>query len=448
MSEYRVTEQKKATISAVTVIAILAVALLLLTQNVYGNQDAAERLPALENVRAYAPAVTPGGDGYAVDGGLLYAGEPGRWRLVETPDDLIVNAVAVDSRRPEILVIGAADRSLLYISRDGGESWQAAPLESGTPSGVTALAIDGANRIIYAGTFTNGVYRLRDVGSSVIAAGHLLLDEPVAQVVADSSGTGMAFVRTRWNLYRAEESGLRWFPVEGLPSPATAVAIAGAPATVPATAPAIVPVTVYVGTARSGILKSMNGIVWESANEGLPYTPGSQLYISALATDPLQPNLIYAASNLIFGSANAHVTPVDLAISTDSGSRWQPLPGQVETVLTDLMAISGQTGVVYALSERSRTPLALDNAPQPVVIQPDLGPGPERTPGPMDPLRTVAWIVASLATAVLALLVGWDIYQGIRRRRGGLPVKRLGLSQRRQAVRSRWQPAVYLYRQR
>jgi hypothetical protein len=399
------TLSKKVTISAVAAILTLALGLLLVTESVYGQQSVQTVVPVLENVRAYAAAVTPGGNSFAVDQGLLYRGEPGNWQLVETPEGLIVNAVAVDSQRPQTVVIGAGDRSLLYISRDGGASWQEVALESEIPSGITSLTIDSTHRLIYAGTFTNGVYRLRDVGSSVIAAGHLLLDEPVAQVVAESSGTGMAFVRTEWHLYRAEELGLRWLSVENLPSPATAVAIAGTPA------------TVYVGTANSGIVKSSDGVAWQSANQGLGYTPGSQLYVSALANDPLQPNVLYAATNLILGSANAHITPVGMAISTDTGSSWQPSDNTLDVILTDLMPVAGVTGAVYGLSERSRTPLALGETIRPIVAQPVVVPA---TPASTDTLqlwKVIAWVVAGLSTTALTLLVTYDVWQDLRRRK-------------------------------
>ena len=399
------TLNKKVTISAMAAVLTLAFAFLFVTDAVYGQQAARVTVATLENVRAYAPAVTPTGNSFVVDQGLLYMGQPGVWQLVNTPDNLIINAVAVDSNRPEIVVIGAGDRSLLYISRDGGASWQEVPLESETPSGITALAIDSANRLIYAGSFTNGVYRLRDVGSSVIAAGHLLLDEPVAQIVADSSGSGMAFVRTKWSLYRAEELGLAWVSVENLPSPATAIAIGGTPS------------TVYVGTANTGLVKSTDGIVWQPANEGLGYTPGSQLYVSALATDPLQPNVLYAATNLIFGSANAHITPVALAISTDAATSWQPRGGELDVVLTELLPIAGRTGAVYGLSERSRTPVALGDTQSSLVVQPALEPVAPMTTDSMELVKLIAWIIAGLSTTALTLLVAYDVYQDMRKQK-------------------------------
>ena len=142
---------------------------------------------SVENVRAYAPAVSVDSLSYVVDGGVLFSGAPGDWTEVRTPADIIVGAVAADSVRPDLLYIGAANELALYRSADAGENWLRIPL-SNEVGGVTDIAVDGVQRIVYAGTDTAGVFRLRDVGSSMVVGGQLLLDEPVREVVADSSG--------------------------------------------------------------------------------------------------------------------------------------------------------------------------------------------------------------------------------------------------------------------
>ena len=67
--------------------------------------------------------------------------------------------------------------------------------------------MDSVNRVLYAGTDTAGVFRLRDVGSSMIAGGQVAFDTPIVQVVTDNTGAGLAFVRTTMDLYHAEDSG-------------------------------------------------------------------------------------------------------------------------------------------------------------------------------------------------------------------------------------------------
>lgn len=358
----------------------------------------------LTNVRDFAPSVTAGGPAYAVDGGALFAGQANRWQRLATPAGVIVNAVAVSSRQPELVYIGAANELALYVSSDAGQSWMKIALHSQAVGAVTDIAVDGVNRLVYVGTDTDGVHRLRDVGSSMIAAGHLLLDEAVEEIVA--AGNGMALVRTTWHLYRAEEMGLRWVAVENLPSPATALALAQT-----------TPPTFYIGTAASGVRSSQDGITWQAVNTGLGFTPGSQLFVNDLAVDPAQPQVLYASTSLIFGSANAHITPVGVAMSEDGASNWTTLAAKSDVAVAMLMPVSGETGAVYALTAASRTPLALGNAPAdaPVVAAVE-------TATPTDWAGTLAWVLAALAGFGL-VVVGWlEVRERSRHSgTGGLP---------------------------
>ena len=366
---------------------------------------------SLTNVRDYTPAVSQISVAYAVDGGALFAGtgtiaDNGTvWQRLSTPAGLIVNAVAVSSRQPELVYIGAANELAIYVSSDAGQSWMKIALDTQAIGAVTDIAVDGVNRLVYVGTDTDGLHRLRDVGSSMIAAGHLLLDEPVEEIVAASNG--MALVRTTWHLYRAEEMGLRWVAVENLPSQATALAIAQT-----------TPPTFYVGTAASGLRISQDGIDWQSANAGLGFTPGSQLFVNDLAVDPAQPSVVYAATSLIFGSANAHTTPVGVAMSSDGAANWAALAPLNDVAVAMLMPVSGETGAVYAVTTASRTPLALGAASQMMAVEPAVSMAVAPNLAGM-----LAWVLTTLAGVGLVGLVAMEA----RQRRGtagktGLPV--------------------------
>ena len=348
----------------------------------------------LTNVRDFAPAVTPDGVAYAVDGGALFAGSGSDWRLLPTPAGLIVNAVAVSSQQAERVYIGAANELAVYVSSNAGQTWMMIPLETQTVGAVTDIAVDGVNRLVYVGTDTDGVHRLRDVGKSMIAAGHLLLDEAVEEIaVADN---GSALVRTAWHLYRAEEMGLRWVAVENLPSPATALAIAQT-----------TPPTFYVGTASSGVRTSQDGINWQSANAGLGFTPGSQLFVNDLAVDPAQPSVLYAATSLIFGSANAQTTPVGVFASQDGAANWTTLAPKSDVAVAMLLPVSGETGAVYALTAASRTPLALGTAPQMVSLA-----AVESAPAAPNFSAMLAWVLMALGGIGLILAGVMNMRQG------------------------------------
>lgn len=380
--------------------AILMVAVFIGVFQIMNTQRATPNVVAtLENVRDYAPATTADGTNYAVDGGLLFAGEPLNWEEIETPEGIIVGAVAFanasdagSGESQDILYIGAANEMAIYRSDNLGKNWLRVPLTDEYIGGVTDIAVDSLQRLVYVGTDNGGVFRLRDVGSSMINSSQLLLDQPVRQVVADSTGAGLAFARTDWNLYRAENFGLSWVTVDNLMSSPTAVAIAN---TTPATA--------YVGTADRGVLSSQDGKTWTLENEGLGLVPGSRLYVNTLTVDPARPEVLYVATSFLYGSAELHSTPRKIAMSTDGATAWTTLIDGLETGIAELLPVSGRPGALYALTSTSRTPAAIGSAP--VVAA---GEETVATTGAVNASASIgwtgilAWIVAGLAMIALA----------------------------------------------
>ena len=348
----------------------------------------------LENVGAFATATHATGINYAVDNGKLFAGRTGEWRKIATPDNLIVGAVAADSSRPSALYIGAANEMAVYRTTDRGQHWMRVPLTDETVGGVTSLAFDSVERVLYVGTDTAGVFRLRDVGSSMIAGGQTELDEPVKQVVTDNTGAGLAFVRTTMDLYRAENGGLSWSKVEDLGSAPTALAVVNG-----------IPATVYVGTADRGVVATRDGVTWELANDGLGMMPGTRLSVDALAVDPAQLDVLYAAISYLSGSTQVHQSPVGVTMSTDGGASWSGLANNTAEVVAELMPVAGSTGAVYALTNNSRTPLALGTAP--VIAETTAV-----AETPVTPAQSVtgllAWIIAGLAAAAMVFAIVYD----------------------------------------
>ena len=163
---------------------------------------------------------------------------------------------------------------------------------------------------------------------------------------------------------------------------------------------------------------SQDGVNWQSANAGLGFTPGSQLFVNDLAVDPAQPGLVYAATSLVFGSANAHITPVGVAMSRDGAANWASLAPMSDVAVAMLLPVSGETGAVYALTAASRTPLALGNAPQMATVA-----AVESAPAAPDYSGTLAWVLTALAGIGLALLVVLEVRQrsGSLAGKGGLP---------------------------
>lgn len=382
--------------TVILVVALMVGAVNAMTAN-NTNSIATLNIATLNNVRDYAATSTDGGTNYAIDAGTLFAGNAAGWTQVKTPKDVMVGAVDVDANNAEQIYIGAANEMAVYRSQNGGRNWERYSLSEDAIGGVTDIAVDSYQKLIYVGTDTAGLFRLRDVGSSLVLNAQLMLNEPVLEVAADDTGAGMAFARTEWTLYRAEGYGLNWVEVENLSSVPTALAVANTE-----------PATVYVGTTDRGLLRSQDGgFTWELANEGLGFAPGTRLHIDALAVDPMQPDVLYVASSYIFGSTTAHHTPSTVAMSTNGAQEWALLDENAtpSAAVAQLLPVSGETGAVYALTLDSRSPQALGSAP---VVSEELAE--TTTPATALNLRGVlTWVIAGLAALALAFAIFVDL---------------------------------------
>jgi hypothetical protein len=375
--------------------AILTVALFAAVVNAGNAHSTLVSKPSLSNVRDYAAAVAD--TNYAIDGGVLFQGGPHGWTEMSTPDDIVVGAVAIDEANPQTIYIGAANVLVLYRSMDGGQNWLRVPLTDEYVGGITDIAVDSFQRLVYVGTDTAGLYRLRDVGSSLIVSAHLQLNEPVIEMAADSTGAGMAFARTASTLYQGENYGLAWRPVDNLGSAPTALAIADTQ-----------PATIYVGTVDRGLVKSHDGLAWTTANEGLGFVPGSRLQVDALTVDPKQPDVLYVATSYLYGTAEIHQSPVGVAMSTDGAANWAVLHSEHNVAVAGLLPVSGQTGAVYAVTAASRTPAPLGNAP--VAPAEVASTTTAATPVPASFWTgLIAWIVAGLAAVALMVAIVSDL---------------------------------------
>ena len=354
----------------------------------------------LDNVRAHLPAQIVGGPEYVVDGGRLLIGRPGHWVAIPTPPDVIVAAVEVipltaPSGDPagEILYIGAANRLAVYTSRDRGQSWQAGTLthprvHAHVHGGVTALALDPVQQLLYVGTDQAGLFRVRITPAGLVSSAQLLLPDPVRQVAVDRLGRGLALIRTERALYYSSEHGLRWLLVNTLPAAPTALAW------VQGETPRIL-----AGTTTHGLWHSVDGLVWEALDAGL----GEGIAVDALAADPLRPQTVYAALHPLRDPASARVL-----VSEDGGATWLPLRGDPPAGITDLLPVSIRRGAVYALTATDRTPYPLGNAPaQPAATPQNV------SARPVSPW--LGWVAAGLAATALAFALIVDLVE--RRRR-------------------------------
>lgn len=399
-------QSRQAFILLTTIFLLLA--LLAGFGQVLPHQETSLPIAQLENMRDHIPALIPSGPEYAVDGGRLYVGHPGHWQEIPLPDDVIASAVDVriapaleTGLSHEVIYVGAANQLAVYRTENRGETWLHGQLthnlvHQGLVGGVTDLAVDPVQRLIYVGTDTAGLFRVRDGAETMKSSAQLLLDDPVVQVVTDRQGSGMTFVRTEWTLYQGLDYGLQWLAVDSLQSVPTAMALVGTQ-----------PPALWVGTADRGVLRSEDGATWRELNSGLRSTPALSLRVNALAVDPLDPSVAYVAASYLTGTHFARHTNDRLAHTRDGGESWVQFDQtEIAARITDLLPVSGYPEAVYALTIASRTPQAIGNAP---IVDPLA-----ESPAPASQERAVsgtrlAWIAAGLAALALAFALVTDV---------------------------------------
>ncbi len=159
------------------------------------------------------------------------------------------------------------------------------------------------------------------------------------------------------------------------------------------------------------MLTSADGLTWVLANDIFNFVPGSRLYVDALAVDPAQPGLVYAATSYLYGSTLLHQTPSRVSFSDRVGHAWTTLQDDLKVSVTDLLPVSGYPGAVYALTTESRSLLALGEAPVPAPAFALRGPAvPRSAPGNPDSVtRQLPWSIAALAVVALAFAAAYDL---------------------------------------
>ena len=345
----------------------------------------------IANVLNVTPATSAVSNSYVVAEGKLYSGRPGDFRLVATPAGVMVGAVAADPANLKTLYVGALDSLTLYRTTDNGSTWSHFVLSDKAGS-VTTLAYDSAEKLLYAGTQNDGIFRLRDVGSTLTPGGHQALDERITDLAVDGTGKGLVFITTeQGNLYRGDNFGLNWVEVTTLGTGATAVEIANT-----------LPATVYVGTTDRGLLASTDGVEWTTVNHGLGLLPGSRLTVNDVAVDPVQPNVLYVATSYLYGSSTVTMSPIGISMSSDKGAAWSAVATKTDAAIAKLLPFSGNTGSVYAVAMNDRTARPYGNAPA-------LTANAATVTAPAATTNVAAWVIAGLAALSLIVAVALDL---------------------------------------
>lgn len=239
--------------------------------------------------------------------------------------------------------------ALTAITPSGFNAWS-----SNGPEGasINSLTIDPGNpSIIYAGTFSNGIFKSTNGGTSWSATG--LTGTYVNSLTIDASNANIIYAVVKgMALFKSADGGASWNRADkGLPD-----GLLGAP---------VIDLrnsnTLYVGIAFSrdgGVYKSTNGgAKWKKTSINLD---NAQL----LVLDAVNPNIIYATS---FYQCCAEYYYTTVFKSTDEGANWiksnsglpddlsvpdssdPPLPGPlvIDPANTNIIYAAGTDGSVF-----------------------------------------------------------------------------------------------------
>ncbi len=306
---------------------------------------------------------------------------------------------------PGSVFVGTESRGLLR-SDDGGASWQ--PVESAVlaggnaaPLAVTALAIDPEDeQIIYAATNiwlgTNPAH-LTPLGVAVSVDGgrqwlqlsraalsdtpvwHLepVAGQPLSVVTVNSTGSSTVSLKMSPELLGLLQDGdpavrasaARAIGLIGdlisdsaaLPSRPLAMAVAKR-TSAPGTSG-----LVFVGTESDGLLRSNDGgASWQPVDSAvLARGYAAPLAVTALAIDPEDEQIVYAATNIWLGTNTAHLTPLGVAVSVDGGRQWLQLNRAElgDTPVQSLEPVAGQPLSVVTVNSTGSSTVSLALSP-------------------------------------------------------------------------------------
>jgi hypothetical protein len=140
--------------------------------------------------------------------------------------------------------------------------------------------------------------------------------------------------------------------------------------------------------------------------------------------------VLYVSTSYLMGSTSLHSSPVGVFMTTDSAQKWSSLAENRQVAMVNLIPVSGHAGAVYALTEASRTPLALGNASEVAaamaaarqdVQQAAAQSGAAQEAG-LSLGEMAAWIVAGLAALALLFALAMDLREQDRKRAADGPL--------------------------
>jgi hypothetical protein len=307
----------------------------------------------------------------ATYGGILKSADGGRtWRRAANaaPTATPVDSLVIDPQDPDTVYAGSGGG--VFKSTDGGVTWQAAntglfrkeTVQEGNhrlvEGYVSALVVDESSpRIIYAATWTNGLFKTTDGGGTWRGLGlrsvsTVVLDPTDPETIyAGAGGADARGIRARSGVFKSTDGGSSW----------RAVGLQGKNVTWLALDPENTNI-VYAGTWESlgrlssgrrahRVFKSSDaGNRWRPAAlpgsdvDGLTFDPqGPGTVVEGLTFDPQDPDTVYA------NISNRPAINDRIIKSTDGARTWRAL--DVGQAADFLALVPRNSATLYALSD-------------------------------------------------------------------------------------------------
>jgi len=211
----------------------------------------------------------------------------------------------------------------MFVSRDFGRSWSYTDLGLGDSCCEQGLVtVDPRNPgTAYADTYARGLLKTRDGGATWQTVGSGLPSLTVASpLIIDPSDSSTLYLGFD-GVYKSQDGGTTWtliLPGSGISALAIDPSDSG----------------VVYAASSAGVMKSIDGgHGWSPSSQGLP----AQTYFSSLLVDPLQPSTLYAS------------TTDGVFKSTDGAARWSKLETAPDLAFTSLAASAADSGAVLGV---------------------------------------------------------------------------------------------------